>query len=437
MKTKFFKIFNFGLDLTKTQTAKDSLISLVGSGASGLLGLVFTAIIARILSPEKFGKFSTLVNYILLIAALNDLGINQGLISFIGKTKGVQQKKWVKLSLKLILKFSLIFACLATLAFWFLLSNLWQIDKNFSLLIFISIIINSLYLFFAYLFQAFKSFFKKALFENIFSTFRMIFLGFALIFAKLNIFLSILLTTMGALSSVIFGWFSSSVNLSNLHSIKLDIKKIRKLLRFSKWLGLNNVLIQVYGRIDILMLAWLANSFTTGTYSSASRLMLVFPVIISSFSSVVAPRFASFSDFSATFSYFKKTLFASLGIAISMGILMIIIAHLLISIIYGKAYLTSVPVFQVLTLAFLPLVLSIPTTNSLIYFFKKPFVISFISGVQLTVVIILNLIFIPKFSGLGPALSFLISNVFGLVLGYLFFFKEVRVRKGSILHMQD
>jgi len=434
MKTKFRQAINFGFGMARTQTAKDSLISLIGSGLSGFLALVFTAVVARILSPEKFGQFSTVINYILLIAALNDLGINQSLVYFMGQTKGREKKNWAKLILKMVLGLSLIFASLGAFFFWFLLSSLWQIDESLGLLIFISIVISGLYFFFVYLFQAFKSFFKKALFENIFSITRMVFLGGVLLFLDLNVALSILAVIIAELLSIVFGWLASPVKLARAFSVKLKTKKIKKLLGFSKWLGLNNLFIQTYGKIDILMLAWLASSFTTGIYSSAARLMLAFPVIISSFSSVVAPRFASFSDPLSNLAYFKKVFLASLGIAVSMGASMMIAARPLIYAVYGEAYLSSVPAFRILTVAFLPLVLSIPVTNSLIYFFKKPFAVSFISGIQLVVVVGLNLFFIPRFSSLGPAFSLLTANLSGLILGYLFFVKELKTAKQSVIN---
>lgn len=425
MKKKLSKLFNFGLNLARTETARDVLISLFGNCLSGFLGLVFTALVARFLSPSKFGQFSTVIAYIIFISATADLGINQGLIYFVGRSKGLKQKTWARLVFKLVILFSLFFSIVAGLLFWPFLSDTWGVSKEFTFLVFGGVFISTLFLFFVYLFQSFKDFIKKALFENIFAISRMIMLLLVLLFFKLDVFMSVFLVLAGETVSLIFGWLASPVKLNKLTSVKLNLIRIKELTSFSKWLALNNLFAQLYGRIDILMLAWLSSSFVTGIYASAARLMLVFPVIISSFSSVIAPRFASFNDLQSMRSYFKKTLLASLGLAAAMGISLIIIAKPLMLIIYGKDYLGAVFTFKVLTLAFLPLLLSIPTVNSLVYFFKKSSILSFISGVQLALVFLLNLIFIPKFLSLGPTLSLLIVNFAGLILGYLFFFREV------------
>jgi O-antigen/teichoic acid export membrane protein len=197
--------------------------------------------------------------------------------------------------------------------------------------------------------------------------------------------------------------------------------KTKKLLHFSKWLAGINLFGNLYGKLDVMMLAWLSSAYATGIYAAAARFILIFPLVVASLSSVVAPRFANRTNVQSLHQYFKKTILISCGLTAIMSTL-ILLAKTLIILAYEEAFLDAIPVFQLLVVAFLPLILSIPATNAIIYFFKKPKIITFIATAQLTGLVLLNLTVIPRYGVFGPVYSLIAMNLFGMICQYVSYF---------------
>jgi len=178
-----------------------------------------------------------------------------------------------------------------------------------------------------------------------------------------------------------------------------------KLLRFSGWLGVNRVISTISGRLDIQMLASLAGATVTGFYSIPSRLSLFIVVLSSSFSSVLAPRFASFGNREKEKAYILKSSLALIPIVAGI-IFWIIIAKPFIVLLFGEKYLPAVPVFQALAAAMTPFLIATPSITAIIYAMKKTVYIGTFSLFQLASIFLLNLLFIPKFGAFGPTITF-------------------------------
>jgi len=162
------------------------------------------------------------------------------------------------------------------------------------------------------------------------------------------------------------------------------------------------------------MLASLAGATVTGFYSIPSRLSLFIVVLSSSFSSVLAPRFASFGNREKEKAFGNREkekayiLKSSLAlIPIVAGIIFwIIIAKPFIVLLFGEKYLPAVPVFQALAAAMTPFLIATPSITAIIYAMKKTVYIGTFSLFQLASIFLLNLLFIPKFGAFGPTITF-------------------------------
>mgnify|MGYP002625455000 FL=1 len=97
----------------------------------------------------------------------------------------------------------------------------------------------------------------------------------------------------------------------------------KSLLKFSGWLGVNRIVSSISGRLDVTMLAALAGASATGLYSIPSKLAAFIVVLNSSFSSVLAPRFASFGNKGEERKYILK---ASVGVIPIIGAVILWIA---------------------------------------------------------------------------------------------------------------
>lgn len=103
------------------------------------------------------------------------------------------------------------------------------------------------------------------------------------------------------------------------------------------------------------------------------------------------------------------------GISLLM-ILTVLIADPLVRIIFGEKYLPAIPVFRSLTIAMIPFLLSVVTSQPLIYSFNQPKFFSRVTILQVVIIVILDLIFIPRYQAMGPAIALGISNTIVLML---------------------
>jgi len=67
----------------KKQVLKNSFFNFFANILIRLGGIIFTAIIARFLLPEKFGIYSLALSIVLIFLTLTDMGINQTLLRYL------------------------------------------------------------------------------------------------------------------------------------------------------------------------------------------------------------------------------------------------------------------------------------------------------------------------------------------------------------------
>ena len=414
------RLFDFGKQLAFSQTAKDTYLVMVANVVNGITGLLFTVLVARFLSVAEFGTFSSLLNLTLIVVSLVDLGMTQGVVNFLPPFIDRGQEKKVKHYLGNMVGTVGLLAVAAAVALLLLPAN-WVIkiagsdNRIYLLLAGLGIIGASLHLYFLGVFQAFKKFFAWSATEIVLAIVRVVWVA-GLVLTGLTIGKALSGLIIGALTSFIMIWRFWPAG--KIH-LQLSLKTIKKVFRFSRWLWFVNMIISVYGRMDVLLLTAMTSSVIVGQYAAAARLALVFPLAVNSLNAVVAPRFASFPDLDSMLSYTKKALLLVLAVAGGLA-MFLVLAKPIISVVYGSRYLSAVPLFQGLVLANLPLIITIPATNSLVYFFKRPQVVTGISFMQLLVMSSLTWGLVPHLVGQAPVLGFTVANGLGLVLMYGF-----------------
>jgi len=205
------------------------------------------------------------------------------------------------------------------------------------------------------------------------------------------------------------------------------------LIRFSGWLGVSSVISAVSGRLDITMLAALLGATATGIYSISSRLAFFIVLLASSYSSVLAPRFASFGDPANVKTYIKKACLALIPMVVGI-LLWVLIARSFIILLFGEKYIESIPIFKALAAAMIPFLLTVPAVTAIIYAMKKPILVGSFALFQLIATFFMNLYFIPKYGSFGPAITFAIVNtilavyVWFIVIKYYWPFDKQHVK---------
>lgn len=407
------KYIDWGKQMLFSATAKDTYILFAGSLFSSFWGFLFTLIIARAFTISEFGIFSAALNLVVILASLTDLGISSGAVNFVSShlAKGEKDKadEYIKSSFVMRLVLTLLVS-LAVVIFAPTVSEKLLATRDPMIAIWCAIIPLFLFpdMFFPTILRAKNKFLHSTVIDNVFYIARLIFaFAFYLVGG---------LTISRAFWAFGVGFAVEIALISYL--FKFDFLKSRpqkseynNLVKFSGWLGVNSIISSISGRIDVQMVASMLGATATGVYSIPSRLTGFITVLTGSFSSVLAPRLAGFGNKEAEKKYILKSTLSIVPIIAGI-IIWIIIARPFIVTLFGAKYLESVPVFQVLAASMIPSIFAIPSVTAIIYSMKKTIYIGIYSFFQTVLIIVLDLLLIPKFGLYGPAITAGITSTF-------------------------
>ena len=381
-----------------------------GNLAVALGGTLFTIVVARSLSPVNFGIFSAIFALATLFSSLADLGISSALINFLPKVKGdrstiISVTFWMQLVVALIL---------ALLSLGFLPIRQDTLPGAQSLhIVYLSLLIVPLVFesFALAILKAEKRFFFVSLIMTLDSWMKLILTYLLLRFNLLDIS-SVLLASIAA--SSLATAFAISKELKHVRPI-FPRAQVSKIVHFAKWIALVRVFGVGISRIDIILLNAIGSSFQAGIYAASSRITLLYALLVSSLGSVVAPRFSAFTTKQQVKQYVYKLLLLTSFFALGM-VALLEFAPLIIRIVYGEAYLSTIPIFRYLTYAMIPFLYATVTTNPIIFYFNKPNFIAFTTVIQIAIIVTLDLALIPSFGAIAPAISLAVSNSVVLLL---------------------
>lgn len=406
---------------------KDSIVNISGSFLNSLLGLIFFILVSRTFGPPLFGVFGVLLAFQVIFSDVFDFGINTGILRFIpqeiAKGEFDVANKFLKLSLELKIFIGFTFILIGL----FLskpLSVLIFKNASYSLpLLFAFAILPTLLLGFSVSYLQSKKEFIKANILNFSSNLaRLLILFMILVFGKISV---LQVFALFALSPLV-GFFVS------LFLLKMDFlfasdewSVFKNFFSFNKWIFLGFSLSSIYSRLDNFFLVRLSNSFQTGLYASSSRLLSFHPQVAGALSITLAPRFSSFQKKIEAFNFFKKS-FLTITFFSVLNLFLIPLAPLLVPLLLGIEYQGAVPAFQILSLAMVFILLSVPAQGALIYFLSKPKIFFILSLIQFLVIIIFDLIFIPKYGAFGASLAFLISSFLAFAMPTIFVFSKFK-----------
>jgi len=406
--------------LILSSTAKDTYILFSGNIFVAFLGFLYTVVVARALSISDFGIFSAAVNLVVILNSLTDLGISSGAVNFVAENMAKKDfetsKKYIKASS--ILRFGVTLSVsLIVIFFAKYVANTFLITDKINISILTALISLSLALpmLLPLILQAQKKFTLSVISDSSLYLSRLVFTFGFMLLVKVTIENSLLAFVLGGVVGTLIG----------IILIKPDFLKSRpekevykKIIKFSGWLGVNRIISSISGRLDIQMLAIFAGATATGLYSIPSRLAGFVIVLASSFSGVLAPRLAGFNSKEKEKNYIIKATLALIPIT-AVLILWIIFAKPFITILFGDKYVGAVPIFRSLVISMIPFIFTVPSVTAIIYSMKKTVYIGAFSFFQIVAIFILNYIFIPIYGPVGPAITFLITNMILLVYSWV------------------
>ena len=212
--------------------------------------------------------------------------------------------------------------------------------------------------------------------------------------------------------------------LQKLITIKLNFnwQRIKKTTSGSFAIGLSSVFALLYLNFDLILLGFFKSNYEVGIYNTAIKIYLIlalpFQLIFSSFYPSLS---RSYHDKSKNiYDVFPRYVKYQLTLGIVLMLFSLICSPLIINVFLGSKYSLSVLPIRILSLNIIIVGVSFAFGNPLIAWGKQKFhTISLGAGAVLN--IILNLLFIPRYSYIGAAYSTVASEIIVSLLLFIFF----------------
>lgn len=423
------KVSFFFKSLLVSQTALDTYLVLVGNALTIVFSFAFTVLSVRLLSLSDFGKFSTLLAILLLVSEIADFGIGNSLSRFLPKIKDKvsESKDFLKTALfvQIVVVFLLVafLALISPLAVEVIFRDFYILDL-FLVTIFIGISFSTLVNFFQYALASYQRFVHVSILSSSSSFFRLLLLVILIASNTVSLKNVVYIQAGSFIVGGLLGFLFLKKNLLKGKYLNLHMKK---LVLFASHLGFARTLSAVTAKLDIVMLMWLSSASETGLYATAVKAVSVYPLISGSFITVIAPKISEIESDDQMISFGKKIALATVGLIFTIVIFMILSEPFMIYF-FGEKVVRAVLFLRLLLLAMVFLVASIPAVSIAVYYLHKPSILAVNSIIQVLVVIAGNLFLIPKYGGIGAAVSLNIAYSTTGVLTYLMTYYYYRKR---------
>ena len=386
-----------------------------------LTGLLTFPIIARSIGVSTLGILGTAQAFTGILFLVSDLGLNKSLIKEVAQNR---EEGDVIFSNALVLKtVSLVVAALIGLLFviW---SGLDELTRTITILVIALGLLVGLHDLLKSLFSAYEKMEYLPLIDGFSKGSIVVAVIVIFVVLKGNIIefqLCSLFITLGVL------FLSLHLFLKKVHRIKLTVRieLFPSLLRMSIPFMMVGLFAQTFGAVDSLMLAAMLGRDAVGLYQIAYKFVVYCQLIPATISTALFPTLSRlFVEDYAKFEYglkrcFKYLLILSIPLAMSLYLM----AHVIIETIFGRQYMGSVGLLQVLVWTLIFIFMTFPIGISLgVSGNQKCNVIAVMCGSSAN--IIMNYIFIGYWGIYGVAISTILTASLVFFCS-MYFFRKV------------
>jgi len=401
------------LKIVQSQTIKDSFVVFAGLGVTAVLGFVYTVIMARILLPESFGVFSAIISLVAIVYSLGDLGVGPAIISFLPKLK--QNKNSLIAS---TFWFQYLVGFILTFTFWILAKYAELLIPGATIEHFL--LVGSLsfnYILIGWsqaIFTAEKKFVIFSLSQTIDAIIKIIIILYLFNVGNLSISSALIANCISTIVSLMITYGKGLLGIG----LVFDVQTFTKIFHYSKWIAVSRLFSVFFSKIDVILLNLLSSSYSAGIFAAASRMTLLFAMVVSSLGSVVNPRFSAFETKAEALVYIKKLFFLITGVSVIV-LICTTLARQIVLLVFGVNFSDSIFIFQLLSLSMIPFLYSVIFTATILYTFHKTSYYALITFIQFCTVLIIDLLFIPKIGVYAPVLASAFSNLLVFCLSAL------------------
>lgn len=404
--------------IIKTATFRQSGITFSTTILNGALGAVFYIVAARVLGPADFGVLSVSIMVLTLGTSVGGLGVNTGLVRFVGKYIKLDRKKadkFIKLSLKANIAIGFVFIVLGMFLSSFV-ANLVFGNIEFVEAIRISFFGVWFLLLFGFSVRVLQSFQKFWLWGFVQIGSNLLRILIVLLLAILGHFTLhsglwtyILIPLAGFSFALLFLIPRSFLKAKNENSVA------REFFHYNKWIAGFSLIAAVSSRMDTFITARLLSPEELGFYAAAYQLVYIVPQIVGSLGTVISPKMAAMGGKSEFLSYFKKTQLLVLGLSF-LGLLAAPVVAFLVPYVFGAEYISAIPIFFVLLISMLVFLISVPAHNAVLYYYAYPRLFLWLSVGHLGIISLSAFYLINLYGVLGAAFSVLLGSIFNFVV---------------------
>jgi O-antigen/teichoic acid export membrane protein len=376
---------------------------------------------ARLLTPDQNGIIATLLVYPSLFMVLGSMGIRQSTTYFVGKEifsldriRNAVTQIWLITSvISMVVCFFL---------FYFLSKNIPDYTLVFVSISSIPFSLHNTYCSGIFLGKNEIKEFNKINWIPNFITF----LATVLLIYFFN------LEILGAMLAYLLGHLSIFIALilkrDNLHlkSLSFDAEVIKKMLSLGLVYAIALLIVNLNYKIDVVLLENLSTSYELGIYSKGASIVQYLWQIPLLFSSIIFARSAVSKDGLAFSRKVAQLLRLSLIMVSFVAIVLMLLSKPVILLLFGEAFLDSVPVMQIL-LPGVVLLTVFKVMNMDLAGKGKPWIAMKSMVVPLLINLGCNFYFIPLYGSKGAALSSLISYSSASLFFLYFYSKETGI----------
>jgi len=380
-------------------------------GVSFSISLIKTFILARILMPKDFGVMGVAMIAFSTVETFSQTGIQSALIQKKENIESYLNTAWTISIIRGGVLFLLLFSTSYYFADFFNAPETTQIIKIISISFLISGITNIGVIYF----QKELQFNKQFIYEIIASIVDIIIVVPAAFILKSAWALAISFIISSASKLIV-----SYILCSYRPRIQLEILKVRKLFQYGRWVSLSSVIVYLIMQGDNIFISKIFGTAALGYYAMAYRIAnLPATEINRVISSVTFPAYSKIQNDKKAFKEgFKKTLQIISFIIMPLAGSIFVFSKEITIVILGKKWQMIIPIIQIL--CFFGVIRAINgTMGPALLAAGRPQTLSFVSLIQLIIMIIIMYPLGIKWGISGVAWAVTIANFVAFVIIYL------------------
>jgi O-antigen/teichoic acid export membrane protein len=427
---------NFFLKLNgRKRTFKNFKPSLYFNVTKILIGKTFTAVaafllsvsIARNLGKSEFGFFSLSISIMVVTSELiGSEAADNGLVRFASPYIRTKIEKANQI-FQLFFKYKIITASAVIIISIVVLNPVlirFTNEKYLNDAIVYGVIggaIASLWRYNLSVFQCFERFTSYAIFHTIPNAIKIFFVTILILLNCLYLHAVFLINVISLIIGFLLGYiFIPKFKFTKTETYQDPTKQI---YNFTKWIYLTNIILSIYSKIDLFLLAYFVDIKDVGIYSAALTIISFLDLLYASLLAALFPVASRINQNSQKFTYLKKSLSLSALSCLIVSPLFFLFGPIVITI-YSAEYIESIILIKVLFIGFLfslmlnPLIL-------VLYVLNKANIITTIFLFLLLVHITNCIIWIPQYGAMAAAVIVTSLRIIGGILIAFFAMREI------------